>query len=208
MNNFDCSVEIKQQSLSLPSSSSSSFDKYHDQSNIKDESEDLFKIARQKKFNLIIPSEHEEPNKKFRLLRKAFAIVCRSNMTRMQCNYRVTNSDRAWNAFLKKGQFIEFGEFRSVTSRAGTRRSKNIQDEHQQTSTTSSTQNQHFTLPKTSLIAEQIAQDIMIDIKISIENAMELANSQISAASQHEKNALLNTLQSLHLLVQQSIAQY
>ncbi|CAF1382360.1 unnamed protein product [Adineta steineri] len=147
MNNFDCSVEIKQQSLSLPSSSSSSFDKYHDQSNIKDESEG------------------------------------------MQCNYRVTNSDRAWNAFLKKGQFIEFGEFRSVTSRAGTRRSKNIQDEHQQTSTTSSTQNQHFTLPKTSLIAEQIAQDIMIDIKISIENAMELANSQISAASQHEKNA-------------------
>ncbi|CAF4326719.1 unnamed protein product, partial [Adineta steineri] len=86
-------------------------------------------------------------------------------------------------------QYIEFGEFRSVTSRAGTRWSKNIQDEHQQTSTTSSTQNQHFQIPKTSFIAEQIAQDIMINIKTYIENAMELANSQISAASQHEKNA-------------------
>ncbi|CAF1471332.1 unnamed protein product, partial [Adineta steineri] len=73
-------MEIKQESLSLPSSSSS-FDKYHDQSNIKAASEDLFEIARQKKFNLIIPLEHEEPNKKFRLNRKALAIVCRSNMT-------------------------------------------------------------------------------------------------------------------------------
>ncbi|CAF1382200.1 unnamed protein product [Adineta steineri] len=180
-------MEIKQEPLPLPPSSS--FDKYHDQSNIKAESEDLFEIARQKKFNLIIPSEHEEPNKKFRLNRKALAIVCRSNMTRMQCNYQVTNDDRAWNSFLKKGQYIEFGEFRSVTSRAGTKWSKNIQHEHEQTSTTSSTQNQHVPIPKTSLIAEQIAQDIMINIKISIENAMELANSRISAASQHEKNA-------------------
>ncbi|CAF3973685.1 unnamed protein product [Adineta steineri] len=73
-------MEIKQEPLPLPPSSS--FDKYHDQSNIKAESEDLFEIARQKKFNLIIPSEHEEPNKKFRLNRKALAIVCRSNMTK------------------------------------------------------------------------------------------------------------------------------
>ncbi|CAF1481342.1 unnamed protein product [Adineta steineri] len=107
----------------------------------------------------------------------------------MECNYRVTNDDRAWNSFLKKGQFIESGEFRSVTSRAGTKCSKKIQDEYKQTSTTSSTQNQHFQISKTLPMAEQIAQEIMIDIKTSIENAIELANTQIATESHHEKTA-------------------
>ncbi|CAF1355830.1 unnamed protein product [Adineta steineri] len=216
MDNFDYSMEIKQEPLSLPPISSlipsmlNTNDskiaasiknpfvpmtivpniQYHNQSNIKAESEDLFEMARQKKFNLNIPSEHEEPNKKFRLSRKAFAIVCRSNMTRMQCNYRVTNDDRAWNSFLKKtGQYIEFGEFQSVTSHTGTRSSKTIRAEHKQTRTTSSTQNQHFKIPKRSASAKQISHEIMINIKIFIENAMEFANAQISAKSQHEKNA-------------------
>ncbi|CAF4247836.1 unnamed protein product [Adineta steineri] len=205
MNNFDYSMKIKQEPLSLPSSpllipnvlttndtimSIVPNIQYHNQSNIKAESEDLFEIARQKKFNLIIPSEHEVPNKEFRLSRKALAIVCRSNMTRMQCNYRVTNDDRAWNSFLKKaGQYIEFGEFRSVNSHVGRKRLKNIRNEHKQMSTTSSTQNQHLQIPKTSLMAKTIAQDIMINIKTSIENAMQLANTQISAESQYEINA-------------------
>ena len=42
---------------------------------------DAFEIARQKKFNLTIPTEAEESNKKFRLRRKSFAIVCCTNMT-------------------------------------------------------------------------------------------------------------------------------
>ncbi len=42
---------------------------------------DAFEIARQHKFNLIVPAENEEPDKKFRLKKKSFAIVCRTNMT-------------------------------------------------------------------------------------------------------------------------------
>ncbi|CAF1579364.1 unnamed protein product, partial [Adineta steineri] len=158
MNNFDCSMEVKQQSLSLPSSSSSPsfipnvlntndsimtivpFAPCHHQSNINAESEDLFEIARQKKFNLTIPSEHEEPRRKLQLKRKAFAIVCRSNMT---------------------SQYIEFGEFRSLALRAGGKWSKKFRDEQKQ----------------------------MREIKAYIENAMQLANTQISFESQYGKNA-------------------
>ncbi|CAF1399521.1 unnamed protein product [Adineta steineri] len=89
MDTFDYPVIIKQESLSLPTSSPFIYKILNTNDsimpivpNIKVESEDLMEIARQKKFNLIIPSEHEEPNKKFRLVRKAFAIVCRSNMTK------------------------------------------------------------------------------------------------------------------------------
>ncbi|CAF1444525.1 unnamed protein product [Adineta steineri] len=230
MDTFDYPVIIKQESLSLPTSSPFIYKILNTNDsimpivpNIKVESEDLMEIARQKKFNLIIPSEHEEPNKKFRLVRKAFAIVCRSNMTkddimqhihrefnllvqyicisspnelptcsssRMQCNYLVTNYARAWNSFLKKaGHYIEFGKFRFVPSRACIKSSKKIRYKHKQTGTTYSIQNQHSQMPKRSLIAEQIAQDIMLNVRTSIENAMELANTQISTESQYERNA-------------------
>ncbi|CAF3844465.1 unnamed protein product [Rotaria sp. Silwood1] len=36
-----------------------------------------------------------------------------------QCNYDVTNNDMAWNEYIKKnGDFIEIGDFKSITTRS------------------------------------------------------------------------------------------
>ncbi|CAF1434531.1 unnamed protein product [Rotaria sordida] len=40
-------------------------------------------------------------------------------ITKTHCNYQVTDNDRAWNAYIKKGSdYIEFGSFKSTTKRA------------------------------------------------------------------------------------------
>lgn len=70
----------------------------------------------------------------------------------MQCNYRVTNDDRAWNNFLKQsllyfdyirkidmntnipilaGHVLEYGQFQSVRSRLGTKWSSHAREMYQ-----------------------------------------------------------------------------
>ena len=68
----------------------------------------------------------------------------------MQCNYRATNDDRAWNAFLKQsrlhldtsnvdtaieidvleGHLLEYGQFRSLRSRLGMHWSKDLRERY------------------------------------------------------------------------------
>nr|ACD54664.1 unknown [Adineta vaga] len=53
--------------------------------------DDAMNIALQHKFNLTIPSQDEDPCKKFRLERKCFAITCRSNFTKEDISHHIQN---------------------------------------------------------------------------------------------------------------------
>ncbi|CAF5024116.1 unnamed protein product [Rotaria sp. Silwood1] len=55
-------------------------------------------------------TEHDRPYSKYGHLNK---------VTGDQCNYDVTNNDMAWNEYIKKnGDFIEIGDFKSITTRS------------------------------------------------------------------------------------------
>lgn len=50
---------------------------------------DPTEIAKQYKFNLLIPTEDEPIKRNFRLSKKSFAIVCHSSMTSKRCIYKM-----------------------------------------------------------------------------------------------------------------------
>ncbi|CAF1458138.1 unnamed protein product, partial [Rotaria sordida] len=63
-------------------------------------------------------NDHRRETTKKRMQRKSWAITSWSDVPRVHCNYQVTHNDIAWNEYCKKGgDFIEFGEFKSPSSR-------------------------------------------------------------------------------------------
>ena len=67
-------------------------------------------------------------------------------ITKTHCNYQVTQNDRAWNEYIKKGDnCIEFNEFKSIKTRGGQK-----QWPSQSSSSLSTTFSQHITSNKSS----------------------------------------------------------
>ena len=125
-----------------------------------------------------------------------------------RCNYRVTNNDSAWNAFLKKGSlnltqkwigsrtkccalvghYIEYGEFRAVRARPRTSKHEKYgkkQPNESDTSETSATDDETVVPQKNS---NKVAEDILKEAKLSIGKVIDRAEARLATESSCQRD--------------------
>ena len=120
-----------------------------------------------------------------------------------QCNYRVTNNDNAWNAFLKNGSlnftpkwigsrtkscalvghYIEYGQFRSGRSvyQTNKRRKSGKKQQKESDQSETSTTDDETVVPQQN--CNKVAENIVQKIKLSIGKAVDHAEARLAAES-------------------------
>jgi len=85
------------------------------------------------------------------------------------------------------GNYIEFGQYRSVRSRAGIKRSKIIERKHKETKNHSKMPSKSVQTSINQLLADQVTKETMSKIKTSIEDAIDHASRYMPTECQNQQ---------------------
>ena len=87
------------------------------------------------------------------------------------------------------GNYIEFGQFKSIRSRAGIKWSKTIRNKNKESELKSTSKLIQLQTMESQRKAEQLATDIIETVKTSIENTNGLVNGSMAAEFPDQRNA-------------------
>ena len=86
------------------------------------------------------------------------------------------------------GNYIEFGQFKSVRSRIGTKRSKTLRNKNKESELKSTAIHTQLQTTESQRKAEQVVNDIIAAVTAAIEHAIDRATRLMSAEFPHERN--------------------
>ena len=92
------------------------------------------------------------------------------------------------SCFVLVGHYIEVGQFQSVRTRAGIKWSKKLQNERKDTTEISEIQSTHLQIAQSQQTWEKLPEDILTNVKASIEVGINRVNLDIPVECLDKRN--------------------